>query len=87
MLDIPEGGWTHCKSKRCGKSIVFATSYTTGKQMPFELDDAGEWVISNGIAKHEGPPANQLELGTPKPAQRWTSHHARCIDAPQFRKK
>ncbi len=84
-LDIPEGGWSKCK--KCPKSIVFATTYSTGKVAPFELDENGEWKIEGGIAKHIGPPAQQLELGAEPGPTRWTSHFARCPAADQFRRK
>lgn len=72
----------------CKADIVFAIMYSSGKTSPFEIDDAGEWVIANGIAKHAGPPAVQSDLfakAEDKP-QRWTSHFALCKQAPKWRK-
>lgn len=74
---------TPCRS--CRTPIVFAKSYTTGKTAPFEKDDAGEWVLENGVAKHVGPVPAQLELGGEQPPQRWTSHFARCPQAERWR--
>ncbi len=79
-------GGTPTKCKSCKQSIVFAVAYTTGKVSPFELDAAGEWVLTNGIAKHEGPPSTQLELGGPPAVTRYTSHFAVCPQASEWRK-
>lgn len=54
-LKAAHTGWTKCRS--CKADIVFAIMYTSGKNAPFEKDDAGEWVIENGIAKHDPLPA------------------------------
>lgn len=78
------GGWTKCRS--CKADIVFAIMYTSGKPAPFEKDDAGEWQIENGIAKHAGPVATQADMFAGPGPQRWTSHFARCKDAPKWRR-
>lgn len=87
VLDIPEGGWKTCRA--CPKRIVFAKAYATGKLGPYELDDAGEWEIREGLAHHVGKPAMQPDLfKTTKPhVQRWTSHFVTCPAADQFRRK
>jgi hypothetical protein len=70
--------------------IVFAFSSATNKRMPFEEDPSGEWEIRQGTAVHIGakPPENQLQLGGmgAKPhVKRWTSHHAKCPKAKDWR--
>jgi hypothetical protein len=81
------GNPTTCKS--CGAAIVFAYHFTTGRNAPFEKDDAGHFILENGAAKHVGAPAAQLALGTvaePEP-QRYAPHFSRCPQASQWRKK
>jgi hypothetical protein len=73
------------KCRSCGVMIHFAKSYTTGKLMPMQPDDVGEWTIENGVAKHVGPVPAQLEIGAPAPVQRWTSHFSVCPQAEQWR--
>ena len=82
-LNNAHGGWTKCRS--CKASIVFAKAYATGKAMPLQLDDVGEWTIEEGIAKHIGPVPTQLELGAKPGPQRWTSHFAVCPQAEKWR--
>ena len=74
-----------CRS--CKAPIVFAAMATSGKQAPFERDDAaGLWSIVDGIATHVGPaPATPVE-GTPT-APRYTSHFARCPSAQSWRRR
>jgi len=74
---------TKCRS--CGKEIVFAVMASSGKKAPFERDDAGEWVLINGTASHQGKaPAHQPAENT---VPRWTSHFARCAYASTWRKR
>lgn len=77
-------GKSKCKS--CGAAIVFA--YTTaGKKAPFQADDAGEWILENGTARHIGPRPQQLELGGAPGPQRYTSHFSSCPQASTWRGK
>lgn len=71
-----------CRS--CGAAIVWATSERTGKHMPFVQDDtAGEWVITDGKASHQGTaPASYGEHTLP----RYKSHFADCPQAEQWRR-
>jgi len=86
VLSRGVGAPTKCKS--CPQKIVFAHSYTTGKKMPLQLDDKGEWILENGYAKHAGPVPAQPDLFASGPApQRYTSHHAVCPAADEWRKK
>lgn len=74
-----------CRS--CGKSITFAVT-TSGKSAPFEVDADGEWALDDrGVMQHAGKASSQLEIGTPAPAARYTSHFARCKDANAWRKR
>jgi hypothetical protein len=90
MTDAPpalknaHAGWSKCRS--CKADIVFAIMYSSGKNAPFQKDDAGEWEITNGIAKHVGPVATQADMFTAPGAQRWTSHFAVCPQAKNWRK-
>lgn len=75
---------TTCRS--CQTHIVFARSKVTGKLMPFEPDEGGEWALANGVAEHVGKaPAEPVEGVETVP--RWTSHFARCPDAQSWRRK
>lgn len=88
MADAPalnRGVGTPTKCRSCKAPVVFAVMYTSGKSSPFEIDDAGEWVLENGIAKHVGPVSKPLELGAAPGPQRYTSHFARCPQAKQWR--
>lgn len=78
-------GWTKCRS--CGASIVFAIMYTSGKNAPFQRDDAGEWVLENGVAKNIGRPPAQPDMFAGEQPTRWTSHFARCEQASSWRRK
>lgn len=88
-LNVPLRPPMKCRS--CPTMIVFAYSAATNKRMPFELDPSGEWEIRQGTAVHIGPrpPENQLELGglggKGPPLARYTSHHAKCPAAAQWR--
>ena len=74
---------TRCRS--CGKEIVFARMATSGKSAPFERDEAGEWIVVDGVASHQGKaPENQPTEST---VPRWTSHFARCAQAASWRKR
>jgi hypothetical protein len=84
-LKNAHGGWTKCRS--CKADIVFAIMYSSGKSAPFQKDDAGEWEIENGIAKHAGPVPTQADMFAGPSPQRWTSHFAVCPAAASFRKK
>jgi len=83
VLHLGVGGATKCKS--CEARIVFALM-TSGKAMPFELDEKGLWTIENGQAVYLGKDGAQLELGQVPPV-RFTSHFASCPQAPQWRSK
>jgi hypothetical protein len=79
------GGATSCRS--CKAAIVFARSATTGKLMPFELDDAkGDWSLVNGVASHVGK-APAAAIAGVDPVPRYTSHFARCPAASEWRKR
>ncbi len=71
-----------CKS--CKALIVFAGNPTTGKLAPYEVDDAGDWVLRNGAAVRveKGGQADMFA----EPEQRYTSHFAKCPQAAQWRK-
>lgn len=84
-LKNAHGGWTKCRL--CKADIVFAIMYSSGKNAPFQKDDAGEWVLENGIAKHVGPVATQADMFSGPSPQRWTSHFARCPAADTFRRR
>lgn len=62
----------------CGAEIVWART-ATGKAMPMERDDGGDWVIVDGEARR----AVLVRKGTP----RYVSHFAKCPQAPQWRQK
>lgn len=91
MSDAPptlsRGIGVPAKCRACKAPIVFAITYTNGKNAPFEADETGEWVLTNGIAKHVGPVPTQLELGAPEQPPRFTSHFARCPAADSFRSR
>lgn len=76
---------TRCRS--CKAVIVFAKHHNGGRTAPFEEDPNGEWTIENGVAKHVGPPAAQLDLGDAPAAKRFTSHFARCPEAGKWRQR
>lgn len=91
VLRNAHSGWSKCRA--CKTDIVFAIMYSSGKNSPFEQDAAGEWVIENGVAKHDpiAPAPAQTDLfavpPAPSSAMRWTSHFARCPASEHFRKR
>lgn len=70
-----------CRS--CGAKVIFVTT-NKGKVAPFQRDDAGAWVIDDGVAQHVGTAGPQLELGKPAP-DRYTPHFATCPQAEKWR--
>jgi hypothetical protein len=74
-----------CRS--CDTPIVFARMVTSGKWAPFERDDAaGEWIIVDGHASHQGK-APRLDDDGNAPVPRFTSHFAACPHAGKWRRK
>jgi len=91
---VLQRGIAAARCRSCQAPIVFAVHGTTGKPHPFQVDDAGVWVIEAGTARHVGrlpaAPA-QLDLLTPAPAPstvpRYTSHFERCPQAQDWRRR
>ncbi len=48
---ITVGSTTKCQS--CKAPVIWAT-HDSGKLAPFEVDEAGRWVIENGKARYVG---------------------------------
>ncbi len=81
-VTITVGAPTKCRS--CGAAVVWATT-EAGKLAPYQVDEAGRWVLEHGKARYVGD-ARQLELGVGSPVY-FTSHFAVCEQADQWRKR
>lgn len=71
------------KCRSCGAAVVWARMATSGKLSPFQLDEAGEWVIVDEVASHQGRAPEGIDPAAP----RFTSHFSTCPNAGTWRKK
>ncbi len=70
-----------CRS--CGATVVWARMATSGKLSPFQPDEAGEWVIVDEVASHQGKVPEGLDAAAP----RYMSHFATCPHHGMWRKR
>ncbi len=66
----------------CGQVMTWAIS-ETGRRMPLQEDDKGNYVIRDGRAVDEKFEPLFASIGE----QRYTSHHATCPDVAKYRGK
>ena len=74
----------HCKGATCGAPIIWTVT-THGNKMPVDADPV-EAKAGFRLVEGEGAPEARYTRA-PEPGERlYVAHHARCPDAPHFRK-